>query len=210
MAITLPETVRGFHDYFKLTADPRELAEAFGYRFETESLSLPLTDEPLPWLDGLQQRLTYAIKHLTFDSETPRREFLIAPLLFEISRHLDIAVRSEYAIRATPQLKGTLDYLLQAEHSVLVVEAKQSDLTRGFSQLVAELIALDHWTEPQKNPLFGAVSYGEVWRFARLNRTTRTITQDFPLFTLTDDTETLARTLIALLRKGDSCVARKL
>jgi hypothetical protein len=201
MSLALPASVRGFHDYFKLTADPRELTEAFGYVFETEALSLAVASDPLPWLDDLQQRLTYAIRRLTFDSETPRREFLIAPLLFEVSRHLNIPVRSEYSIQATPQLKGTLDYLLQSQKSLLVVEAKQSDLTRGFSQLVSELIALDHWSDSSAAQLYGVVSYGEVWRFGCLNRASKTITQDVKLFTLTDETEVLARTLIAILRE---------
>jgi hypothetical protein len=33
------------------------------------------------------------------------------------------------------RLKGTLDYLLQSRHDLLVIEAKKDDLTKGFTQL---------------------------------------------------------------------------
>ena len=39
-------------------------------------------------------------------------------------------------------LKGNLDYLLRNETGLIVVEAKTDDLTRGFTQLAVEMIAL--------------------------------------------------------------------
>jgi hypothetical protein len=59
MSLSLPTTVKGFHDDFKLTADPRS----------KESM------EPLSWLGELEGRLTYALRHLTFDTETARRVY---------------------------------------------------------------------------------------------------------------------------------------
>ncbi|MDB9535014.1 hypothetical protein PN451_03980 [Dolichospermum planctonicum CS-1226] len=41
-------------------------------------------------------------------------------------------------------LKGNLDYLLRSRESLLVIEAKNNDLARGFTQLAVELIA---WSE---------------------------------------------------------------
>jgi hypothetical protein len=40
-------------------------------------------------------------------------------------------------------LRGNLDYYLQGAHNIVVIEAKQADLTKGFTQLAVELIALD-------------------------------------------------------------------
>ena len=200
MALTLPTTVRGFHDYFKLTASPRDLAEAFGYAFEVEAMSLPQATDSLSWLSALEGRLSYALRHFIFDSETARRECLIGPVLFEVARYLEISLRFEYGIQATPQLKGTLDYLFQSQQSLLVIEAKQADLTRGFSQLTAELIALDHLAEIPNPILFGAVSYGDMWRFGRLDRQEKRIVQDVSGVLVPDSTEKLVRTLIAILR----------
>jgi len=200
MHLTLPTSVRGFHDYYKLTARPRELAEAFGYQFQACSLALPQDREALTFLPALVSRLTYALQHLTFDSETARREFLIAPILFEVVRHLNISLYSEYGIQASQQLKGTLDYLLESGQNLVVVEAKQADLTRGFSQLISELLAVAQCTDSTANIIYGAVSYGEVWRFGTLEREEKRITQDLDIFAIPVDTEKLVRVLISILR----------
>jgi predicted transposase YdaD len=47
-------------------------------------------------------------------------------------------------------LKGTLDYLLQSRHDLLVMVAKKDDLTKGFTQLAVELIALSQVTEQER------------------------------------------------------------
>ena len=41
------------------------------------------------------------------------------------------------------QLKGSLDYYLYSVGKLLVIEAKNADLAKGFTQLAVELIALD-------------------------------------------------------------------
>ncbi|MEZ4639515.1 MAG: hypothetical protein R2856_31905 [Caldilineaceae bacterium] len=63
------------------------------------------------------------------------------------------------------QLKGTLDYYLEADNRLLIVEAKNADLVRGFTQLAVELVALDKWTESPEAMLYGAISVSDIWRF---------------------------------------------
>ena len=41
------------------------------------------------------------------------------------------------------KLQGALDYYLKGTQNLLVIEAKNEDLERGFKQLGVELIALD-------------------------------------------------------------------
>jgi hypothetical protein len=59
-----------------------------------------------------------------------------------------------------------------------VIEAKQADLVRGFTQLSAELIALDQWTKSTAPILYGAVTTGEDWRFGLFDRSRKVIQQD--------------------------------
>jgi len=202
MPLILPSSVRGFHDYFKLTAIPEELVTAFGYHFDAVTLALPQAPEPLPWLSELGGRLAFALRLVGMSSETPRREFLIAPILGEVARHVEAHIRSEYELRISGQLKGALDYFLEAQGNLLVIEAKQADLTRGFSQLCAELIALDQAEATVGPVLHGAVSVGDIWRFGTLERRTKTLTQDLDVLSIPTDTERLVRTLIAILRGG--------
>jgi hypothetical protein len=200
MPFDLPESVRGFHDYFKLTAIPRQLVEAFGYMFEVDRLALPLSGEALPWLPDLQERLDYSLRHFGFGTETPRREFVIAPILIEVARRVRGEILSEFTLEVSSQLKGTLDYLMQSERNLIVVEAKHADTARGFSQLCAELIALDRWTDSDVPVLYGAVSIGDMWRFGQLDRTQKRLVQDLDGILVPAETERLVRILIALLR----------
>lgn len=93
--------------------------------------------------------------------------------------------------------KGNLAYLLRSTNNLLVIEAKNDDLTRGFTQLAVELIALSHIEE--QNVFYGAVTMGDIWRFGNLDRTQQQITQDINLFKVPDDLDNLVRVLIGIL-----------
>ncbi len=87
--------------------------------------------------------------------------------------------------------------MLRSKNDLLVIEAKNDDLTRGFTQLAVELIALSHVEE--QDILYGAVTIGDVWRFGRLDRNQRTIVQDINLFKIPDDLENLASVVVGIL-----------
>jgi hypothetical protein len=87
--------------------------------------------------------------------------------------------------------------LLRSKNDLLVIEAKNDDLTRGFTQLAVELIALSHVEE--QDILYGAVTIGDVWRFGRLDRSQKTIVQDINLFKIPDDLENLASVVVGIL-----------
>jgi len=70
-----------------------------------------------------------------------------------------------------------VDYYI-AGQNLVVIEAKQADLVRGFTQLSAELIALDQWTKSTAPILYGAVTTGEDWRFGLFDRSRKVIQQD--------------------------------
>ncbi len=198
--LVLPESVKSFHDYFNLTAPTETISEALGYGFERATLSLPQSDEIPGWVATLSERLTRILPHIALDSEAARRELLIAPVLVELTASLGLELRIELDVHVSAQLHGDLDYLLHtATHRLLVVEAKQGDTSRGMSQLVAELAALDQWTTSPEPVLYGALSTGDLWRFARLERTEKTITQDVNLFRVPADLPELARVLVGIL-----------
>ena len=84
-----------------------------------------------------------------------------------------------------------------------MIEAKQEDLTNGFTQLASELIALDQWHDSidisvQPN-LVGAVTTGILWQFGVLYRQTKLIEQGLNSYRVTKDLEQLMRILVAAL-----------
>ena len=200
----LPENVRSFHDYFNLSAPTETISEALGYPFTQASLTLPLADAVPDWAEPLAARLRRLLPNITLDSEAARREMLISPLLIELATTLNLRLRIELDVHVSQQLHGDLDYLIQStEHRLLVVEAKQGDTARGMSQLVAEIAALDQWTASEEPILYGALSTGDLWRFARLDRGTKTITQDVNLFRVPADLADLSRVLVGILSNAN-------
>ncbi|HEY9652275.1 MAG TPA: hypothetical protein V6C95_16570 [Coleofasciculaceae cyanobacterium] len=74
---------------------------------------------------------------------------------------------------------------MRSTNNLLVIEAKNDDLTRGFTQLAVELIALSYIEE--QNVFYGAVTRGNVWRFGKLDCSQQEMTQDINLFKVPDD-----------------------
>jgi len=129
-----------------------------------------------------------------------RREFLIAPVLMDSIDYTEAKLKVSYPLEVEPQLKGSLDYFLQAGNNLLVIEAKDENLERGFKQLAVELIAVDRaMAEAGENQLYGAVSIGKIWQFSVLSRPEKQITQDLNLYRVPADLEELMRILVAIL-----------
>ncbi|MBD1843187.1 hypothetical protein H6F89_07170 [Cyanobacteria bacterium FACHB-63] len=61
------------------------------------------------------------------------------------------------------------DYYVRTTTGLVIIEAKQSDLVRGFVQLAAELIALDAKTESSARILSGVVTTGDLWKFGQFD-----------------------------------------
>ena len=98
-------------------------------------------------------------------------------------------MRIEYPLQVSAWLRGNLDYFLKRDANLLVVEVKNADLSRGFTQLAVELIAI---SEVEDGDIFyGAVTTGDMWRFGRLDRSSHQISQDITLYRIPDDLENL-------------------
>jgi hypothetical protein len=146
--------------------------------------------------------LEEAIARVSLTSEAARREVLIAPILLEVAHITEAMVNIEYPIEVNPYLRGELDYYLQSKHNMLVVEAKQADLTRGFTQLAVELIALDQWVESADLILYGAVTTGDIWQFGSFQRQQRVVTQNLMLYRVPTDLEILMQILVGILTQN--------
>ncbi|MBX2997445.1 MAG: hypothetical protein KF893_02960 [Caldilineaceae bacterium] len=188
-----------FSDYFNMGIHVEDMLKHFGYTFEIRDMELPSVGIRSDGVLTLQTKLNKHLPSIDLSSEISRREFLIAPVLLELIDLIQVKIRSEYPIRYNDQLKGTLDYLLQAQKVLLIIEAKRDDLVQGFTQLAAELIAYDGWTDSKEPILYGAISTGEIWRFGRLDRTIKHVTQDLSLYRVPADLHELMSILVGIL-----------
>lgn len=187
-----------FRSYFELPYDPEEILAELGYSFTKKSLTLPHTSNQLENITALKNKITSFLPLVSLNNETARRETLVSPLLLEVITHCQCQLKIEYAVNVNNWLKGNLNYLLRSHQSLLVIEAKNDDLTRGFTQLAIELIALSE-IEENKSVFYGAVTTGEIWRFGKLQVDKRQITQDLTLFTIPDDIEDIGHILVGIL-----------
>ncbi|MGF1537284.1 MAG: hypothetical protein ACFB4J_12500 [Elainellaceae cyanobacterium] len=103
-----------------------------------------------------------------------------------------------YPLNLTNWLKGSLDYCFQASN-LLIIEAKRENLYTGFTQLGAELIALDQWAENDTPILYGAVSTGQIWQFGLFERAEKRFIEDPTLYQIPQELEPLIRILIGVV-----------
>ncbi|MEM8638288.1 MAG: hypothetical protein AAGG51_05725 [Cyanobacteria bacterium P01_G01_bin.54] len=191
-----------FRKYFELTADPEEIFAELGIILQKKALQLPTVANDLDFLPDLEKRLLQTLELVDLTSEMARRETLIAPVLLAVCAQAHQALKIEYAIEVNQWLRGTVDYFIPGQQNLLVIEAKQADLARGFVQLGAELVALDQWTTSPTPLLYGAITTGDVWKFGCLDRTAKTLTQDIQLYTVPTDLSALVRILSGIIQGG--------
>ena len=186
-----------FRSYCEMNAEPEDILSDLGYQLLTARLVLPKTMTVLTWEKELQARLERSLMVVTLTSEMARRETLVAPILLEVASHCQGQLRIEYPLNVNDWLKGNLDYLVRSTQSMVVIEAKKDDLTRGFTQLSAELIALAQLQELES--IYGAVTIGDAWRFGYLDAVNKTITQDIALYRIPDDLAQIMNVLVGIL-----------
>ena len=186
-----------FRSYFEMPYEADEILAELGYAMLKTRLELPRSNRQLERLAELRQRIDESLPLVSFSSETARRETLVAPALLEVARYCQCQMRIEYPLSVNNWLKGNLDYFLKRNSGLLVVEATNDDLTRGFTQLAVELIAI---SEVEEGDLFyGSVTIGDAWRFGRLEKTKQQILQDVSLYRIPDDLEDLMKILVGIL-----------
>lgn len=191
-----------FRSYFELPYEPEDILAEFGYMLLRLRLELPRATVELGQSGrfvSLKQRIEDILPYVSLTTEAARRELLIAPILVDVIYYTHAQLRIEYPLTVTDQLKGSLDYYLYKSHKFLVIEAKNADLSRGFTQLAVELIALDKWDDSGVPLLYGAVTTGDIWQFGQLNRENKQITQDVNFYPVPLSLEDLLQVLVAIL-----------
>jgi hypothetical protein len=188
-----------FRNYFEMTYEPDDILAEFCFSLQRSSLDLPKSNTNLEQLTELKNSIQRRLPYVSLTSEAARREILIAPIVLALIDYTQAQLRIEYSINVSEQLKGSLDYYLHTQHNLLIIEAKNADLARGFTQLAVELIALDRWTTSDEPLLYGAVSTGDIWQFGVLHREQKQVKQDLNLYRVPADLNDLFSRLVAIL-----------
>jgi hypothetical protein len=191
-----------FSKYFDLPFDIEDILADLDCQFDRASLTLPRYPHSIARLADVEEQIQDGIRYVGITSEQARREFLIAPVIREVCRMTQQRVRVEYPVAVNNWLKGTFDYYFQA-NNLLIIEAKRENLDNGFTQLAAELIALDQWVDVESSLFYGAVTTGQDWRFGIFHRQERRIIEDLKLYRVPEELETLIKILVGILSANE-------
>lgn len=178
-----------FNDYFDMGNPTDEIVAALGYSLRTQQIALPrhqdITQEALERISATYYSL---IPKISINSEIAKREVMIAPVLHAVIQRMNATLNIEYPVDVNDKLSGTIDYLFRSSQELIVIEAKKGDLERGFTQLAAEMIAMDLYEEQNGlSRVYGAITIGEVWRFAVLERAQKQLIKDIHTFRFPED-----------------------
>lgn len=193
-----------FSKYFELSFTPEDILAELGCSYERERLLLPKSEYDVNKIEDLQRLIERNLRRVKLLSEDARKQAIIAPILLEVCEITQTQLNIEYPVSVSEQLKGSFGYYISKGKGLLVIEAKQADLSRGFTQLAVELIALDQWTKSDTPLLYGAVTTGEDWRFAIYKRQEKQIIEDIKLYRIPEEMMELISILIGILIDNSS------
>jgi hypothetical protein len=136
---------------------------------------------------GFKEELELLFTEGAISSEASICEALIFPILKEVWKayRQKFVLWSHEPLRYDETLSGVPDYTLAKRSRLgsivfdrpylLVVEAKQDDFTAGWAQCLAEMIAVQKLNGTPQQVIFGIVTNGRIWEFAKLHNSKFTV-----------------------------------
>jgi hypothetical protein len=124
---------------------------------------------------------------VALSTEKARSELIIAPILLELWRMTGQTIGFfsgvDFSIDPAQGLVGVCDYIITRSPEqlfiqapvLMLVEAKNEDLKRGYAQCIAEMLAAQTFNAREgyeSDTIYGGVTIGELWKFLELTGTT--------------------------------------
>ena len=197
-----------FSDYYKLNDEFENIIGFFDYSHTIKDIIFNDIKD-FQDIKNLKEYILDILKRIPLNSESAKREFLIAPLLIKLIQNFKkLKLLTEKTIIYNNLLKGKLDYLLSTNREFVILEAKDSNIENGYKQLAVEMIALDKIFQEDKieiESIYGVVSTGIEWKFVILDRAKKEFTSDLELYILPRDLELILGIFVQILdlKKGD-------
>ena len=119
----------------------------------------------------------------TINTEKARSELIVVNVLVELREQFDCSISLfsgiEFSVDAEKGLTGICDFLVSLSPIqslleapiIVLVEAKKENLTTGFGQCAAEMLAAQRFNAEKENSItsiYGATTTGTEWKFLKL------------------------------------------
>ena len=115
-----------------------------------------------------------------FSSEASRCEIIISPILREVykNHYKNHSFWIQKYIKYDDILSGAPDYIFSKKSELgktvleqpllIAIEAKKNDFEQGWGQCLAEMLACQKINQDNIRPIYGIVTDGNLWQFAKL------------------------------------------
>ena len=152
-----------------------EIVESAGVFSETETVA-----PRERFTAELEEKVQLAI---SIGTEKARSELIVTDVLFELREQFDRSISFfsgiDFNVDDDKGLTGVCDFLVSLSPIlsfleapvIILVEAKKDNLTLGFGQCAAEMLAAQRFNTERGNDipcLYGATTSGTDWRFLKL------------------------------------------
>ncbi len=136
-------TTYTFSQVLKLNLKTEEILADLGYRYRSAPLSLHSVEvaRVAPQLEQMRAQMRERLPFVPMTNEATARAFYVTPLLFAALDEVRFKMNVEYAV-TSGRLDGTLDYLLQGRHDLIVAGVMNEEMERGFRKLAVQMVAL--------------------------------------------------------------------
>ncbi len=161
----------------------KKVKKQFGLTL-TSAEALFAQAKPVAVSSLLHEILTeFAPLAIAIDTEKARSEWIVAPILGELRKHLKgqmtLFSGINFEVDAKQDLTGFCDFLISRSPDqyvlgapvITVVEAKKGDVMAGLGQTIATMIAAQIFNEQENTPvevIYGVCTTGTTWKFLKL------------------------------------------
>lgn len=210
--INKPQTTHTTMPYSQFTLS--KIKEDFHLTTVEGTRFFPTSIELIPPSQRLQVILEDLPWAIAVDTEKARSEVIINPVLLEVRRIFNSSISvfsgEEFNVDVEAGLNGVCDFLISRSPeqlvveapTIVIVEAKKSDLKSGIGQCIAEMLAAQRFNQLKNQPIptiYGSITSGTQWRFLKLEEQTVTIDlTDYPLPPI----EQILSFLVWMVREG--------
>lgn len=151
---------------------------------------------------------------MAINTEKARSELLIINILLEVKEQLanEVSLFSgiDFTVDKEKGLSGFCDFIVSQSPEQLyldapvltIVEAKNEHIVSGLGQCLAQMYAAHLYNEREGQPvpcIYGAVTAGDEWRFAKLRQDTASIDVDTYY---ASDMEKIVGILVEMMRQN--------
>jgi hypothetical protein len=171
----------------------QEVLKLYQVKLVIDRFIQPVT---VPVNEAFASDLTFTLQNISVGvSEASIGEFMVAPVLKETWKpYCDTLLMWSHAPFGSEEpLMETPDYffsrrsplgLVPDQAYLIVVEAKKDDFDAGWAQCLAAMLAAQKMNDQPAMTIFGCVSTGQLWKFAKLEG--QVLTQELQGFVISN------------------------